>query len=168
MSTENEMGDEVYQPDGDEVQDDTGLLEPEDTLIDRGASPETEGYSPPERPLGVDGWGTTAQEQHEGEPLEERLERERPEISDASEDNTSPDSTVSDDTIGDLPGGEGEPLDAEVGDERTGRLLAPDEGLQGDRESTLVGEDVGIDSASAPAEEAAVHTVADEGETDQE
>ena len=32
------------------------------------------------------------------------------------------------DGLGDLPGGEGELLDAEVGDERSGRLVAPDEG----------------------------------------
>lgn len=159
MSTENEMGDEVYQPDGSEVQDDAGLLEPEDTLIDRGVAPETEGYSPPERPRGVDEWGTTAEEQHEGEPLEERLARERP------DDPADPDENTVD-PVGDLPGGEGEPLDREVGDERTGRLVAPDEGLSGSREHDLLGDDVGIDSGSAPAEEAAVHTVDGEHEQD--
>lgn len=148
MSTENEMGDEVYQPDDSEVQEDTGLLEPEDTLVDRGVSPETEGYSPPERPLGVEGWGTTAEEQLEGEPLDDRLARERPDIPEAADAEADADTT--------------DPGDREVGDERTGRLLATDEGLGGPHEQELLGRDVGIDSGSAPAEEAAVHTLREE------
>ena len=61
------MGDDVYQPDGSEIQEDTGPLEPEDTLDDRGiAEVLDEGYSPPERPLGVDEIGTTAAEQQAG------------------------------------------------------------------------------------------------------
>ena len=54
----------------------------------------------------------------------------------------------------------------EVGDERAGRLVAPDEGLGEDTEKDLVGEDVGIDGAAASAEEAAVHVVPDEEDPD--
>ncbi|MCT2593224.1 DUF5709 domain-containing protein [Streptomyces sp. N2-109] len=73
----NGRGDDVYQPDEAEVQDDAGVLEPEDTLVDRGVSSSLdEGYSPPEKPLAVENYGTTAAEQHEGEPLEDRLSRE--------------------------------------------------------------------------------------------
>lgn len=153
MSTENEKGDEVYQPDGSEVQEDTNLLPPEDTLVDHGVDPETRGYSPPERPVAVESWGTTANEQREGEPLDDRLASEVPELTE-----------VDTDEIGDLPGGEGEPLDREAGDRRSGRLVAIDEGVRADEESDLIGSDVGIDSAAASAEEAAMHTVEEEAD----
>ena len=68
------MGDEVYQPDRSEVQDDAGLMDPEDTLNDRGINPALdEGYSPPEKPMEVNRFGTTASEQRRGESLEQRL-----------------------------------------------------------------------------------------------
>ena len=51
--------------------------------------------------------------------------------------------------------------DQEVGAERAGRLVSPDEGAHSDDEKDLVGEDVGIDGAAASAEEAAVHIVED-------
>ncbi|MFG2191979.1 DUF5709 domain-containing protein [Streptomyces sp. NPDC048639] len=143
------MGDEVYQPDGSEQQDDVSLLEPEDTLDTRGV-PEVyeEGYSPPDRPWAVETCGTTAGEQHDGESLEGRLSRETPDLS--AHDG---------DAVGDVPGGEGEPLDQEVGEERAGRLVAPDEGAHSDEEKDLVAQDIGIDGAAASAEEAAVHVV---------
>ncbi|KUJ65524.1 hypothetical protein ACZ90_47420 [Streptomyces albus subsp. albus] len=150
----SEMGDEVYQPDGSEVQDDAGVLEPEDTLVDRGLeSALDEGYSPPERPWAVEGWGTTAAEQHARESLERRLAEELPDI--------APDEG---DGIGDQPLGDGEPFDDEVGAARAGRLVAPDEGAHSDTEKDLIGRDVGIDGAAASAEEAAVHIVAPEGD----
>lgn len=37
-----------------------------------------EGYSPPEKPLGVTRYGTTAAEQHDGESLDQRLAEEVP------------------------------------------------------------------------------------------
>ncbi|NHA70183.1 DUF5709 domain-containing protein, partial [Phycicoccus flavus] len=52
--------------------------------------------------------------------------------------------------------------DAEVGDDRSGRLVAPDEGAGTDVEKDLVSEDVGVDGAGASAEEAAVHVVDEE------
>lgn len=66
-----------------------------------------------------------------------------------------------DDGIGDTWDTDGEPLDDEVGAERAGRLVAPDEGVRKDEESELVAEDVGIDGAAASAEEAAMHLVED-------
>jgi hypothetical protein len=144
------MGDDVYQPDGSEIQEDTGPLEPEDTLDDRGI-PEVldEGYSPPERPFGVDEIGTTAAEQQAGETLDERLPRERPDIEAAADDG-----------LGDSTDTDGELIDPEAGGMRSGRLVAPDEGVRG-REDGMVGEDVGIDGGAASAEEAAVHVVSD-------
>jgi hypothetical protein len=148
------MADDVYQPDGDdEVTDDEGILDPEDTLNDRGSDPYDEGFSPPERPLGLDD-GTTAEEQYEGESLDDRLAEEVP-------DTPVPDG----DGVGDLSGGDGELRDDEVGGARSGRLVAPDEGAHTDAEKDMIAEDVGIDGAAASAEEAAVHLVGDEDDT---
>ncbi|WP_329171923.1 DUF5709 domain-containing protein [Streptomyces sp. NBC_01477] len=144
------MGDDVYQPDGSEIQEDTGPLEPEDTLDDRGiAEVLDEGYSPPDYPRGVEDVGTTAAEQRAGESLDERLPRERPDIQ-----------VRSDDGLGDASDTDGELIDPEAGEPRSGRLVAPDEGVRS-RQDGMVGEDVGIDGGAASAEEAAVHVVED-------
>ncbi|MET9431595.1 MULTISPECIES: DUF5709 domain-containing protein [unclassified Streptomyces] len=158
MGTEESMGDEVYQPVAED-REDTGILDPEDTLSDREADPYDEGWSPPERPLAVDHTGTTAREQRERESLDQRLAEEVPDPALQPEDPQA----VSN-GIGDLPGGDGEPLDDQVGRERSGRLVAPDEGAHPDTEKDVVARDVGIAGAAASAEEAAMHTVPDEGD----
>ena len=128
-------------------------LEADDTLDYSGpADPLDEGYSPNERPLGVDEWGTTARENEEGESLDGRLARELPDISADDED----------DGLGDSSDTDGELLDDEVGDRRSGRLVsesyvADDE--NGDQPAELFAADVGVDGAGASAEEAAVHLV---------
>ncbi|WP_327347497.1 DUF5709 domain-containing protein [Streptomyces europaeiscabiei] len=145
-------GDDVYQPDGSEIQDDAGLLDAEDTLVTDGvADPLDRGWSPPERPWAVEHTGVTAAERLRGETLEQRLAEELPDIA-------YPDG----DGIGDSQDTDGEPLDNEVGGLRSGRLVAPDEGAHEDEESGLIASDVGIDGAAASAEEAAMHIV-DEG-----
>lgn len=145
------MGDDVYQPDGSEIQEDAGPLDPEDTLLDRGVEDALdEGYSPPDRPLGVNQTGTTAEEQMEGESLDSRLARERPD----------PPLVPEGDGLGDESDTDGELVDPEAGDRRAGRLTGPDEGLGG-RWQGGVAEDVGIDGGAASAEEAAVHIVDD-------
>ncbi|UUU20241.1 DUF5709 domain-containing protein [Streptomyces sp. DSM 40750] len=145
-------GDDVYQPDGSEVQDDAGLLDAEDTLVTDGvADPLDRGWSPPERPWAVEHTGVTAAERLRGETLDQRLAEELPDI-------PYPDG----DGIGDSPDTDGEPLDNEVGDLRSGRLVAPDEGAHEDEESGLIATDVGIDGAAASAEEAAMHIVDEE------
>ncbi|MFF4138143.1 DUF5709 domain-containing protein [Streptomyces mirabilis] len=145
------MGDDVYQPDGSEVQDDAGLLDVSDTLDDRGIDEALdEGYSPPEKPWGVEHTGVTAAERQRGESLDERLAEEVPD--DADQDG---------DGIGDLWEGDGEPIDDEVGDLRAGRLIAPDEGAHEDTEKDLIAYDVGVDGAGASAEEAAMHVIPD-------
>ncbi|GHK03249.1 DUF5709 domain-containing protein [Streptomyces sp. NPDC003753] len=152
--TENSMGDEVYQPQQDEdVVEDMSPLESPDSLENRVVEPMEEGYSPPEKPLAVNDVGTTAAEQRDGESLDERLAREVPE-----------DTATVGDGIGDLPGGEGEPRDDEVGGPDAGRLVAPDEGAHEDTDAEAVANDVGFDSGARTAEEAAVHVVPDDGE----
>jgi len=121
-------------------------LQPEDTLEDRGVEDVLdEGYSPPER--------ETDHLKHPegGETLEERLDDEEPEVWEQAEEarQDGPDD-VRDGDVG-----------GEVGEERTGRLIAPDEGTSTDTEKDLVGTDEGIDGAGASAEEAAMHTIDD-------
>jgi hypothetical protein len=142
-------GDDVYQPDGSEIQDDAGLLDAEDTLeYDNVGDPLDRGWSPPERPWAVDHTGVTAAERLHGQTLEERLALELPDL-------VAPDG----DGIGDCRGTDGELLDNEVGAVRSGRLVAPDEGVHEDEEAALIAMDVGIDGGAASAEEAAVHIV---------
>ncbi|MEV6651820.1 DUF5709 domain-containing protein [Streptomyces sp. NPDC051219] len=145
--TESPMGDDVYQPDGSEVQDDAGLLDAEDTLEDPAKQILAEGYSPPERPWAVEKVGTTASEQHRGETLDERLAQE-------AQDVSAPEG----DGLGDTWDTDGELIDDEVGETRAGRLVAPDEGAHSILEKSLIAHDVGIDGA-ASAEEAAVHLI---------
>ncbi len=133
----------------DDIEDnaDNGLLDPEDTLDDR--DPFDEGYSPPERAQATEGWGTTARETAEGESLGGRLAREVPDLS-YDED---------DDDLGDTTDTDGELLDDEVGDYRSGRLVATDEGFGSDTDDQLFASDVGIDGGAASAEEAAIHLI---------
>ncbi|MEU3522552.1 DUF5709 domain-containing protein [Streptomyces sp. NPDC038707] len=153
QSEQTPMADDAYQPTGgNEEQEDAGPLDLQDAVGERTYDDMLdEGYSPPERPLGVTKHGTTAAEQHEGETLDERLGQEVPDV-------TGPPG----DEIGDLPGGEGEPLDPEAGASRAGRLVAPDEGTHTDITKEEVARDVGIDGGAAGAEEAAVHVVDEE------
>ncbi|MEW2286069.1 DUF5709 domain-containing protein [Streptomyces sp. NPDC047841] len=153
QSEQTPMADDVYQPTGsNEEQEDAGPLDLQDAVGERSYDDMLdEGYSPPERPLGVTKHGTTAAEQHEGETLDERLGQEVPDVTPPAGDE-----------IGDLPGGEGEPVDPEAGAARAGRLVAPDEGAHADTTKEEIAEDVGIDAGAAGAEEAAMHVVPDE------
>jgi hypothetical protein len=112
--------------------DDDDQLTQEDMLLDRGvADLLDEGYSPPDK------W----QEPKERQTLDEQLSAEVPDPSMEVED---PDEQAGDN---------------EVGDQRAGRLVAPNDGFGEDREAELVGREVGIDGAGASAEEAAVHII---------
>jgi hypothetical protein len=139
--------------------DDEGQLSAEDTLEDRGLDDALdEGYSPPERPRGLDAFGTTAAEQEQGESLDQRLRQEEPDpASDADLDAPRSRSDYDDDEAR----SEADEFfeDDQVGDERSGRLLAPDEGYMSDLEKDEVAEDAGIDGGAASAEEAAVHII---------
>ena len=124
--------------------DDENQLQPGDTLDNRGvADLLDEGYSPPEKWSAGEGFGTTAEEALQGETLDQRLSQEVPD----------PDPYA---VEGENVGG------PEVGGDRSGRLVAPDQGLGEDKEKDLVAEDIGIDGAAASSEEAAVHVVEDD------
>lgn len=149
MNSADGWGDDVYQPDGSEVQDDAGLLDAEDTLVADGVEdPLDRGWSPPDRPWAVERADVTAAERQHGESLDQRLAEEVPDLAMSDGDG-----------LGDSEDTDGELLDIEVGDTRSGRLVAPDEGAHEDEESGLIATDVGIDGAAASAEEAAMHIV---------
>src|SRR3712207_9117619 len=67
--------------DGTDPEQDSGVLEPEDTLEDLHGVRDVldTGWSPPERPWAVTDWGTTEREELTGESLAGRLAREIPE-----------------------------------------------------------------------------------------
>ena len=153
------MSESVFERDDYEHTDD-GIGSPEDELPESPSDPMLEqGYSPPERPRGLDAFGTTLSEERAGESLDQRLAQEEPDPAmevDRDEGSADPGSAA-DDAAGD-EGGWAEDAD-EVGDARAGRLVEPDAGGGPDRESDLIASDVGIDGAGASAEEAAMHVV---------
>jgi hypothetical protein len=151
--------------------DDENQLQPEDTLVDRGLDDALdEGYSPPDRPVAVDKFGTTAAEAEAGETLDMRLAEEVPDPNLQVDDPlaTQPDplaQRLDDESDVDRDSFDRELRDdAEVGDERAGRLVAPDEGSHEDTEKDLVAQDVGINGAGAGAEEAAMHVIEEESD----
>lgn len=167
MSDESYSAEELNTDTGSYSLDDENQFESEDTLVDRGVDNVLdEGYSPPEKPLGVDRWGTTAWEQSQDETIDQRILQEEPDPNTAygAPENES----GLDEEEGDMVGGDDpDAIPAEndfVGDmgQRAGRLVDPDEGVREDQEKDLVAEDVGISGAGASAEEAAMHIVADD------
>jgi len=80
--------------------------------------------------------GNTAEEEREGETLDERLAEEEPDIDPYADVN-----------------------DYGTADPRAGRLVAPDEGFGEDYEKDEVADDVGFAGGAASAEEAAVHVI---------
>ena len=119
--------------------------------------------TPPRRAPARCSTALTAEEQLASETIEDRIPQEVPDPDSAygAPENESgldepkvggedPDAIdAEDDWLG----------DGEVGTDRAGRLVSPDEGLAQDDEKDLLGDDVGVDGAAASAEEAAVHVV---------
>ncbi len=131
---------------GDYSVDDEDQPAAEDFMLDDEVDEAERGYSPPERYSTAQDHGTTHLEQQEGESFDQREAQEVPEDDPY---DLPPDGAIVDGPVD----------DGEVGQERAGRLLSPDEGVASDDEPRLVGEDVGIDGAATSAEEAAVHVV---------
>jgi Family of unknown function (DUF5709) len=138
-----------------------------DSLIGApGDDPLDRGVVPPERWSAGIRYGTTAEEQEEGESLDQLLAEEEPddtleltedELDDDEEDEEDVEEFDADDDAGD------EEVDGLLLDDgpdpRAGRLVAEDEGAHPDEEEDLVATDVGIDGGGATAEEAAIHVV---------
>jgi hypothetical protein len=154
-----------------------------DTLAGNlGDDPLDTGLAPPERWSAAMRYGTTAQEQEQGESLDQILAEEEPDVfaqqspedgddeedEDDDEDDadyaSNADYTASDDD--DEEDVADEDIDGQLlddgADPRSGRLVAPDEGTRADGEADLVATDVGIDGGGASAEEAALHVIEDD------
>ncbi|MFC8228981.1 DUF5709 domain-containing protein [Streptomyces sp. NPDC057287] len=146
-------GDDVYQPDGSDTDNrPADDLDPENVIDEPDLDDMMDtGYSPPEKPLGVSKYGTTGEEQREGESLDGRLAQEVPEadpLTDGADDEPEDNGPEEDD----------------AGDERAGRVAAADEEPGSPvRNNRVLGRDVGIDGGAASAEEAAVHIQDDDG-----
>ena len=127
-----------------------------------GNDPLDRGVVPPERWSAGVRYGVTAEEQEEGESLDQLLSEEEPDPAlqfedDDEDDDDDDEEEEEDDDAGD------EDVDGLLLDDgpdpRAGRLVAEDEGAHPDDEADLVATDVGIDGGGATAEEAAVHVV---------
>lgn len=129
-----------------------GLLAPEESLDDEelGDDIDGPGYSPVDRPLESFAWGVTAYEARTHEPFGRRLARELPDFGTDSQG----------DGLGDASDTDGELIDDQVGDRRSGRIIWQPQDPT-DPSSDLLATDVGVDGAAASAEEAAIHTIPD-------
>lgn len=152
--------------------DDEDQLQPEDTLVGD-EDPLDSGYTAPDRPRGLQAFGTTAEEQAEEETIEQRIRQEVPDPDSAygRPDNESGlDGPGADERIGgdhpdSIPASEdflGDP-DA-AGETPAGRIVAPDEGTGEDTESDAVAAEEDATGGLSP-EESAVY-IADETATD--
>jgi hypothetical protein len=146
------VSDGIYEPMNDDMNDDE-VVDLDQVLGDDDVDEALDtSYSPPERPRELDAFGTTVSEQQQGETLDQRLAQEEPDPALAADLGADADEVLD---------------DGQVGTDRSGRLVAEDEGSGVDDESDLVATDVGIDAGAASAEEAAVHVVDDEGSVDE-
>ena len=159
--------------------DDYEVQEPSDSLSpDPGYDPLDRGVAPPERWSAGMRYGVTADEQAEGETLDELLAEEEPDdtadltedaLADADKDDDEDDDL---DDLEDVDDDDDDDQDEDAGDEdvdglllddgpdpRAGRLVAEDEGAHPDEEEDLVANDAGFAGGAATAEEAAVHVV---------
>ena len=144
--------------------DEDNQLESEDTLVGSDAT-DDEPYTPPEqRPRNTE-WGTTASEQEQGEPTEQRIMQEQPDPNTAygAPDNEG---GIDEDPRDRVGGDDPDAIDAqddwlgdsEVGDEEAGQIVEPDEGAHEDVTKELYGEDEGQHGFES-AEESAVHVI---------
>lgn len=142
MSAPIGSGDEAEAVFGDEVYavgvSDTDDVDENETLSGgyQGELADT-GYSPPDTEPVNTRWGTTAFEESQGEPLDQLLAEEEPDVF-ATDFSTAP-------------------LSEE--DPRAGRLVAENAGIGPDEEKDEVARDVGLAGSAASAEEAAMHVV---------
>ncbi len=93
------------------------------------SDPLDAGYVPPDRPYGVEDNAVTPAGEREGESIEQRVQRELPDV----EFGGDPD--------------------------RSGRIVGAETGADGALRADGAGAEVGVDGGAASAEEAAVHDV---------
>ncbi|HEU4421167.1 MAG TPA: DUF5709 domain-containing protein [Pilimelia sp.] len=166
-----------------------GTADDDSTAYDDVASPrEADGQSPAplpaDHPMGVDRFGTTAEEQRLGTPLDERLAQEEPDFDaedrprrsgpvEDDEDDEDGRSRVEDDMEGTGPvydpHSKVSAYDRPDFDDRggpIGRLVEPDQGSGLDDEKDLIAYDAGAAGGGPSAEELAMHEVRPPPDTD--
>jgi hypothetical protein len=129
---------------------------------------------PADRPVAVDRFGTTAEEQRAGSPLDARLAQEEPDVLAAEPDPTAEEDVPDEDSDARAqfdadvatPSPESDPdspvslydrpLDGTVG-KPVGRLVEPDQGYLSDTEADAIATDAGAAGGGPSAEELAVH-----------
>jgi hypothetical protein len=131
--------------------------DPYDTLAgELGDDPLDAGAITPQHWTAGMRFGTTAQEQQDGESLDQMLSAEEPDI-DEEVDEDQGNEPVEDEDAGD------EDVDGLLLDDgpdpRAGRLVAENEGIGPDAEPDLVARDAGDDGGASTAEESALHVV---------
>jgi hypothetical protein len=105
---------------------------------------------PGDQPVAVNEFGTTAEEQREGESLEDRLGREEPEPPEMQSPAVRAQYGAA-------------PQQRPDGAGRSGRLVVPSQGFGPDREADEVATDVGPDRGGYSAEEEAMRVEPDSG-----
>ncbi|MFG2057199.1 DUF5709 domain-containing protein [Micromonospora sp. NPDC048930] len=129
------------------VVEDDGVLDASDTLDDdRVGDPLDTGIIAGDHWTAANRFGTTPAEERAGESLAQLLAQEEPDVDPYAEAADDEDELTR----------RGYEREA-----RTGRLVAPDEGLGADEEADSFAWDAGIDGGAASAEEAAMHLVDD-------
>lgn len=125
---------------------------------------------PADQPQAVDEFGVTAAEQRQGEPMEQRLAREEPDVA-AEQRHASPGPRLAGEVVTEQTQAQAardaETLgvdrdDEEAGDSELGRLVEPDEGARTDAEKDAVAAEQGQAGGGLAAEEAAMHEVPDD------
>jgi len=135
--------------DDDSVADERALS----TRISDGLDPAP---LPTDRPLAVDRFGTTAEEQRIGESVEYKLAREEPE--------SGREPAIDREGIPPVQPNAGSQVSMyDIPDETgpVGRIVEPDEGVRADTEKDAVAYDAGEAGGGPTAEEAAMHEVRD-------
>ena len=134
----------------------------QDELLDTEEG-DNEPWSPPDlQPRGTE-YGTTVEEQRQGESLEQRIQQEVPDPGTAygapdNEGGLDPEPRVGGDDPDSIDASQDFLGDAEVGDGAVGQLADPDEGTREDHEPELLGEELGSERDQS-AEEQAMHVV---------
>ncbi|MFX0591784.1 DUF5709 domain-containing protein [Melissospora conviva] len=175
----------VSDPEADglpDVADDDSTAH-DDVLTGRQADGAHPAELPGDNPVAVDRYGNTAQEQADGEPLDYKLGRERPETP-VSEVTAEVDPLISDEADGEAASAQAQ-FDSDVlsdsptsdpdspvslydhgqlgevpGRDVVGRLVEPEQGIGTDQDADSIAYDAGAAGGGASAEELAVRETA--------
>lgn len=139
------MARRIPEPDPRSELEDEGIPDLEDSFPERLWTEDPQRAPlPGDEAIAVDEFGTTAEEQRQGEPLDQRLSRERPDRDPLLED-------AADDAVSEAPA------------RPAGRIVEDDEGARPDVESESVAYEAGPDAGGYSAEEGAMRVEEERG-----